>query len=115
LADFGYTFYAPFPDRPLGAWDLLKYSLRGLRGDLLRVLITGAATGILGALVPIATKEIVDVAIPQAANNLAVALALGLVVAAVSAMLFEVTRQFAVLRIETKLDAGFRPPSGTVS
>jgi NHLM bacteriocin system ABC transporter ATP-binding protein len=105
LAAFGYTFYAPFPDRPLGAWDLLGYSLRGLRGDLLRVLVMGAATGLLAALVPIATKTIVDAAIPQAAGNLAVALALGLVIAAVSAMLFEVTRQFAVLRVETRLDA----------
>jgi NHLM bacteriocin system ABC transporter ATP-binding protein len=105
LADFGYTFYAPFPDRSLGARDLLKYSLWGLRGDLLRVLIMGVASGLLGALVPIATKTIVDVAIPQAAGSLAVALALGLVVAAISAMLFEVTRQFGVLRIETKLDA----------
>ena len=106
LAAFGYTFYAPFPDKQLGAWDLLRYSLRGLRGDLLRVLLMGVAGGVLGAVVPIATKQIVDVAIPQAEGNLAVALALGLVVAAISAMLFEVTRQFAVLRIETKLDAG---------
>ncbi len=106
LAAFGYTFYAPFPDKPIGAWDLLRYSLRGLRGDLLRVLVMGAAAGILGALVPIATKQIVDVAIPQGQGNLAVSLALGLVVAAVSAMLFEVARQFAVLRIQTKLDAG---------
>jgi NHLM bacteriocin system ABC transporter ATP-binding protein len=105
LADFGYTFYAPFPDRPLGARDLLQYSLWGLRGDLFRVLIMGVASGLLGALVPIATKTIVDTAIPQAAGNLAVALALGLVVAAISAMLFEVTRQFGVLRIETKLDS----------
>ena len=105
LAAFGYTFYAPFPDRPLGARDLLQYSLWGLRGDLFRVLIMGVATGLLGALVPIATKTIVDVAIPQAAGNLAVALALGLVIAAVSAMLFELTRQFGVLRIETKLDS----------
>ena len=108
LAAFGYTFYAPFPDKTLGTWDLLRYSMRGLRRDLLRVLIMGAAGGILGALVPIATKQIVDVAIPQAESNLAVALALGLVVAAVSAMLFEVTRQFAVLRVETKLDAGIQ-------
>jgi NHLM bacteriocin system ABC transporter ATP-binding protein len=105
LATFGYTFYAPFPDRPLGARDLLKYSLWGLRGDLFRVLIMGVASGLLGALVPIATKTIVDVAIPQAAGNLAVALALGLAIAAISAMLFEVTRQFGVLRIETKLDS----------
>jgi NHLM bacteriocin system ABC transporter ATP-binding protein len=106
LAPFGFTFYAPFPDRPLGAWDLLKYSLRDLRGDLLRVSLMGAAGGLLGALVPIATKQIVDVVIPQAEGGLAVALALGLVVAAISAMLFEMTRQFAVLRIETKLDSG---------
>jgi NHLM bacteriocin system ABC transporter ATP-binding protein len=106
LAPFGFTFYAPFPDRPLGAWDLLKYSLRDLRGDLLRVSLMGAAGGLLGALVPIATKQIVDVVIPQAEVGLAVALALGLVVAAISAMLFEMTRQFAVLRIETKLDSG---------
>jgi len=108
LAPFGYTFYAPFPDRPLGTWDLLRYSLRGLRGDLLRVLLMGAAGGLLGAIVPIVTKQIVDFAIPEAAVGLAVALALGLVVAAISAMLFEVTRQFAVVRIETKLDAGLQ-------
>ena len=108
LAAFGYTFYVPFPDRPLGAWDLLRYSLRELRGDLLRVLLMGAAGGILGALVPIATKQIVDLAILQAEGNLAVALALGLAVAAVSAMLFEVARQFAVLRIQTKLEAGIQ-------
>ncbi|HEX5848030.1 MAG TPA: NHLP bacteriocin export ABC transporter permease/ATPase subunit [Rubrobacter sp.] len=106
LADFAYTFYPPFPDRPLGAWDLLKYSLRNLRGDLLRVSLMGVAGGLLGALVPIVTKQIVDIAIPQAEGGFAVALALGLAVAAVSAMLFEMTRQFAVLRIETKLDSG---------
>ena len=108
LATFGFTFYAPFPDRPLGAWDLLKYSLRDLRGDLLRVLLMGTAAGLLGALVPIVTKQIVDIAIPRAEGGLAVALALGLVVAAISAMLFEVARQFAVLRIETKLDSGLQ-------
>ena len=86
----------------------MKYSLRDLRGDLLRVLLMGAAAGLLGALVPIVTKQIVDIAIPQAEGGLAVALALGLVVAAISAMLFEVARQFAVLRIETKLDAGLQ-------
>ena len=108
LAPFGYTFYPPFPDRPLGARDLLRYSLRDLRRDLLRILLMGAFGGLLGALVPIVTKQIVDFAIPEAAGGFAIALALGLVVAAVSAMLFEITRQFAVLRIETKLDSGLQ-------
>ena len=104
LMPFGYTFYAPFPDRPLGAWDLLRYGLRGLRGDLIRVLLMGVAGGLLGMLVPIATKQITDFAIPRADGGLTLAIALGLVVAAVCAMLFEVVRSFAVLRIETKLD-----------
>jgi NHLM bacteriocin system ABC transporter ATP-binding protein len=105
LAPFGFTFYVPFPDRLLGTWDLLRYSLRDLRGDLLRVLLMGVAGGLLGALVPIVSKQIVDFAIPQAEGGLAIALALGLVISAISAMLFKIARQFAVLRIETKLDA----------
>ena len=64
------------------------------------------AGGLLGALVPIASKQIVDVAIPQAQGSLTLAITLGLAIAAVSAMLFEVIRQFAVLRIQTKLDSG---------
>ena len=106
LAPFGHTFYPPFPDRPLGAGDLLRYSLRGLRGDLVRILLTGVAGGLLGAIVPIASKQIVDVAIPQAESSLTLTITLGLAIAAVSAMLFEIIRQFAVLRIQTKLDSG---------
>jgi NHLM bacteriocin system ABC transporter ATP-binding protein len=105
LAPFGFTFYAPFPDRALGTWDLLRYSLQDLRGDLLRILLMGVAGGLLGALVPIVSKQIVDFAIPQAEGGLAIALALGLIISAISAMLFEIVHQFAVLRIETKLDS----------
>ncbi len=106
LAPEGYTFYPPFPDRPLTAKDLVAYGLRGLRADLVRVLLTGVAGGLLGALVPIAAKQVVDVAIPQAHQGLTLAIVLGLVIAAASAMLFEIIRQFAVLRIQTRLDAG---------
>ncbi len=102
----GYVFYAPFPDRPLAAGDLLRYGLRGIRGDLLRVLLMGIAGGLLGAVVPMAAKQIVDIAIPQAQGRLTLAIASGLVIAAVSAMMFEVVRQLAVLRIQTRLDAG---------
>jgi ABC-type bacteriocin/lantibiotic exporter with double-glycine peptidase domain len=65
----------------------------------------GVASGLLALLVPIATERAVQVAIPQGEVGLLVALALGLVVAAFSAMLFEIVRNFAISRIETKMDA----------
>lgn len=106
LDDHAYAFYPPLPDRPLGGRDLLRYSLRGLRTDLVRVLVLGAAGGVLAAAVPVASKQIVDFAIPRDRDDLSLAIALGLVFAAVSSMLFEVVRQLAVLRIQSKLDAG---------
>ncbi|MDQ3913003.1 MAG: NHLP bacteriocin export ABC transporter permease/ATPase subunit [Actinomycetota bacterium] len=105
LAPFGYVFYPPFPNRPLKGWDLLRHGLRGCRGDLITLSLMGVASGLLALLVPIATERAVQVAIPQAEVGLLVALALGLVVAAVSAMLFEIARNFAILRVETKMDA----------
>jgi ATP-binding cassette subfamily C protein len=105
LARFGYVFYPPLPDRPLGGWDLLRHGLRGCRGDLITLSLMGVASGLLALLVPIATERAVQVAIPQGEVGLLVALALGLVVAAFSAMLFEIVRNFAISRIETKMDA----------
>ncbi|MGF1471329.1 MAG: NHLP bacteriocin export ABC transporter permease/ATPase subunit [Rubrobacteraceae bacterium] len=108
LQPHAYTFYAPFPHRPLGVRDLLAYSLRGLRKDLLRVLLMGIAGGLLGALVPIATKVIVQTAIPQAEERFAVVITLGLTIGAVAAMLFGVVSAFVVLRIETRMDTSIQ-------
>ncbi len=105
LAPFGYVFYPPFPDRPLGVRDLLRHGLRGCRGDLITISLMGVASGLLALLAPIATEQVVGVAIPQAEGGLLAALALGLVIAAISGMLFEITRGFAVSRVETKVDA----------
>jgi ATP-binding cassette subfamily C protein len=99
-----YTFYVPFPDRALGARELLKYSLRGLGRDLWTVLIMGVVGGLLGALVPIASKEIVETAIPQAEGGLVSVISVGLAIGAVCAMLFAVVSAFAVQRIETRMN-----------
>ncbi|MDQ4128271.1 MAG: NHLP bacteriocin export ABC transporter permease/ATPase subunit, partial [Actinomycetota bacterium] len=105
LAPFGYLFYPPFPDRALGGWDLMRHGLRGCSGDLLTVSLMGLASSLIALLAPIATEQAVQIAIPQAEVGLLLALSLGLVVAAISGMLFEIVRNFAVSRVETKVGA----------
>lgn len=105
LREHAYTFYVPFPDRAVGLRDLLRYSLRGLRRDIVTVAIMGTLGGLLGALVPIASKEIVDTAIPQADVGFVLVISVGLAIGAVCAMLFAVVSAFAVQRIETRMDA----------
>lgn len=105
---FAYVLYTPLPERAIGVRDLLKFILRGHGRDLFTVLLMGVAGGLLGMVVPIATKQVVETAIPQAEGNLLVVLALGLIAAAFSGMLFEVVRSFAVLRVETKVDSSLQ-------
>lgn len=105
---FAYVLYPPLPEHELGVKDLLSFILRGHRRDLFAVLLMGLAGGLLAMVVPIATKQVVEVAIPQTQVNLLAVLALGLVAAALSGTLFEIVRGFAVLRLETKVDSMFQ-------
>src|SRR5262249_47643317 len=100
LALFGYTFYRPLPERPLGVGDLVRYCLGVARGDLVMVLLMGAAVGLLGLATPIATALLFDEVIPGAERDQLWPLALGLVVAALAAAAFRFVSGIAVLRIQ---------------
>ncbi len=103
LAPLAYTFYRPFPERMLTAWDLIKFGLHGCRNDLLTVVLMGVAGGLLGTLIPLATGAIFDSVIPGAARGTLFQLSLALVVSALAAALFQLTRGIASLRLEGKL------------
>jgi len=103
LAPFAYTFYRPFPERMLTAWDLIKFGLHGCRNDLLMIVLMGVAGGLLGTLIPLATGAIFDSVIPGAARGTLFQLSLALVVSALAAALFQLTRGIASLRLEGRL------------
>ena len=103
LAPFAYTFYRPFPERMLTAWDLIKFGLHGCQNDLLMIVLMGVAGGLLGTLIPLATGAIFDSVIPGAARGTLFQLSLALIVSALAAALFQLTRGIASLRIEGKL------------
>lgn len=105
LSNFAYTFYRPFPDRPLRAWEILTFGLQGARRDLLTVLLMGIAGGILGIIPPLVIGLLFDQVIPNGDAALLFTIALILLACAIAAALFQITRSIAVLRLESKLDA----------
>ena len=100
LAPFAYTFYRIFPNQRLSAIDIVKFGIEGRTKDIGILLLASLAAGALGLLVPIISGKLIDVVIP-AKNELAVwQFAVGLLVAGVSALLFDAFRSVAVLRLE---------------
>ena len=103
LAPFAYTFCRPFPERMLTAWDLIKFGLHGCQNDLVTIAFMGVAGGLLGTLIPLATGALFDSVIPGAVRGTLFQLSLALIVSALAAALFQLTRGIASLRLEGRL------------
>ena len=106
LSGEAFMFYAPLPSRPIGLRDLLQAALRDRRRDLATIVLMGIAGGLLGMVVPIVTGYVFGGAIPAADRPRLVQLTLALILAALAAAVFQVTRSIAVLRLGGKMDGG---------
>lgn len=69
LADTAYVFTAPLPFAALGWAALSRYTLRRGWGDLLTLIGTAIAGGLLGMAVPIASSYLIDTVIPGHDRN----------------------------------------------
>ena len=105
LAPRAYVFYPPLPDRPLTGLDLLRLGLRGSRRDVLTVVLAGIAMGSLGLIAPLMVGILFDAVIPGFQRNQLIQIGLALLVSAMASAMFQLTRNMAVLRLESKLDA----------
>ncbi len=99
-----FMLYTPLPERPVTARDLLRAALGGRRGDLWTLLLMGLASGILALLVPIVTGQVFGHAIPDADRPGLLQLTLVLVVGALAASAFQLTRSFTVVRLSARLE-----------
>src|SRR5262249_37731833 len=84
--------------------DLFGFGLQGCGCDLLKLALWGALGGALGLLAPLATEWIFGVLIPERRRGLLLQVALALILAALAAAAFQVTRGIALLRTATMLD-----------
>ena len=104
LSPFGATFYRPLPDGPISAFGLLTFGLRGLRGDVLTLVLVGVLMGALGSLTPLFTGQIFDSVIPEAERGMLIQLAIALLLTAVANLVFSNVQQIAALRLQGRMD-----------
>ncbi|MFG2143538.1 NHLP bacteriocin export ABC transporter permease/ATPase subunit [Streptomyces sp. NPDC048696] len=102
-------FYRPLPDRPLSTWRLLRFSLRGTRADLRNLVLAGLVTVGLGALVPLATGQVLGVLVPRAESGLIVQVSLAVMVAGIVAAAFTLLQNLTILRMEGRIESTLQP------
>ncbi|MFF4211367.1 NHLP bacteriocin export ABC transporter permease/ATPase subunit [Streptomyces sp. NPDC001796] len=102
-------FYRPLPDQRLSPLRLLRFSMRGMSGDLVNLLIGGLVTVAIGALVPIATGKVLGEYVPKAQEGLIVQVCLALMVTGVVAAAFMLLENLTILRLEGRIEATLQP------
>ena len=102
LQPFGYVAYRPFPDKIHRAYDVIVFSLKGARRELVVLLVTALVGTLLAMFTPIATSTLIDSAIPDANRSLLWQMGLGLLAAAFGKSLFDLAEVFATTRISTR-------------
>ncbi|MFF5669431.1 NHLP bacteriocin export ABC transporter permease/ATPase subunit [Streptomyces hygroscopicus] len=102
-------FYRPLPDRPMTVWRLMRFSARGAAPDLRNLLIGGLVTVALGALVPLATGQVLGGFVPRAEKSPIVQISLALIVASVVAAAFALLQNLTLLRLEGRLESTLQP------
>ncbi len=105
LEPFAYTFYRPFPPKAVKVKDLLLFGLFGSWRDAFLILAMGILSGLLGMATPILTGTIFDTIIPGAQRQRLLEMAVFLGSASLASVMFGLTRGFAVLRLEGKMEA----------
>lgn len=108
LKSFAYIFYRPFPEKELGLRDLLVFGIQGSHKEIMLIILMGLTAGIVGVAPPIVTGIIFDSVIPGAERHQLFQLAALLLVTACAGALFALTRSFAVLRLEAKMDTSIQ-------
>jgi NHLM bacteriocin system ABC transporter ATP-binding protein len=99
-------FYQPLPDKPVRSWQLIITGLRGSATDLRNMVVSALVAVALGALIPIATGQILGTFVPNAQSELIVDLCVALLVASLASAAFAMVENMALLRIEGRF--GFR-------
>ncbi|MEU9238621.1 NHLP bacteriocin export ABC transporter permease/ATPase subunit [Streptomyces sp. NPDC048385] len=102
-------FYRPLPDKALSPLGLLRFSMRGTRGDLGGLLLAGLVTVAIGSLVPIATGKVLGEYVPKAQTDLIAQVCLAVMISAVVSAAFTLLENLTILRLEGRIEATLQP------
>ncbi|CEK10790.1 NHLP bacteriocin export ABC transporter permease/ATPase subunit [Legionella hackeliae] len=96
--------YCPLPQKALKIRDLIPFSFRGCKRDILRLLVVGSLAAILSLVSPWFTGILFEQVVPAGDFSQLKQIVWALLVAAISASMFELVRAVTVLRIGSKLN-----------
>ncbi|NGN69964.1 NHLP bacteriocin export ABC transporter permease/ATPase subunit [Streptomyces sp. A7024] len=99
----------PLPDSKLSLVQVLRFSVRGTRGDLRNLLLAGLVAVGLGALVPIATGKVLGEFVPRAETSLITQTTMALIATSVVAASFMLMQNISILRMEGRIEATLQP------
>ncbi|SCK40165.1 NHLM bacteriocin system ABC transporter, ATP-binding protein [Streptomyces sp. WMMB 714] len=102
-------FYRPLPEEPLNAWQLLRFTLRGTRMDVRNLALGGLVAVGLGALVPIATGQVLGEYVPNAETSLITQVSLAIVLSSLVSAAFMLLQNISILRMEGRVEAALQP------
>jgi len=108
LDPVAFTFTRTFPRRLLQFREVLAFASRGAWPDARNILLVGLLGGLLGTALPVAMGIIMDTIIPAAARGPLFHLGLGLMAAAVAALMFQVVSAIGTLRLQVRLDVAMQ-------
>ncbi|MGZ9935161.1 NHLP bacteriocin export ABC transporter permease/ATPase subunit [Streptomyces sp. NC-S4] len=101
--------YRPLPEGRVGLPALLRFTVRGTYPDLRSLLLGGLVAVVLGALVPVATGQVLGRYVPQGETGPIVRTGLALVATAVVAAVFMLLQNTSLLRMEGRMEATLQP------
>ncbi|MGW7069036.1 NHLP bacteriocin export ABC transporter permease/ATPase subunit [Streptomyces sp. NPDC054855] len=102
-------FYRPLPERTLTPWRLFRFSLRGTGGDVRNLAIAGLVTVAIGALVPIATGQVLGVFVPNGEKSLIVQVSLAVMITSIVSAAFMLLQNLTILRMEGRMESTLQP------
>ncbi len=109
IAEQAWMFYRPLPAKPVQGKTLLQFGMFGCRGDVIRMLLLGTAGALLGLLTPVLTGMLFGTVIPQSDRGQLLQLTLILVASVISLSGFDLARQIAAMRMQTRIDMLIQP------
>ncbi|MFF2848698.1 NHLP bacteriocin export ABC transporter permease/ATPase subunit [Streptomyces sp. NPDC058001] len=104
-----HLLYRPLPDRRLGPLGLMRFSLRGTGADVRRLALSGLVTVAFGALVPIATGQVLGTFVPDAERGLIAQVCLAVMISSVVTAGFLLLQNLTILRMEGRIESTLQP------
>ncbi|MFE9885146.1 NHLP bacteriocin export ABC transporter permease/ATPase subunit [Streptomyces scopuliridis] len=102
-------FYRPLPDRPMTLGRLMRFGLRGSGIDARNLVLSGLVTVGLGALVPVATGQVLGVFVPNAETGLIAQVSLAVMITSVVTAAFALSQNLTLLRLEGRIESVLQP------